>query len=196
MATRVYLAFDERMALHKPLPEVPVEGEFHSDEAPFENCNRIFAIYKKLIQLETNDGYRRFIEIPCIPAKRETIELCHSPEHYDNMLRTMSMSDEELRMMTVPNDLYFCKDTFLAAKLAVGGVVECVNAVTNDKRRSNRAIALVRPPGHHATRDEAMGKSCERERSQVVHLIVFPVRVCSNLGCLEQRLCESRFLLL
>jgi hypothetical protein len=31
--------------------------------------------------------------------------------------------------------------------------------VTDDRRKSNRAIAIVRPPGHHATRDEAMGKS-------------------------------------
>ena len=161
MATKVYLAFDERMALHKPLPEPLAEGDLSGDDTPsaFENCNRIFAIHKKLLQLQANDIYRRFIEIPCIPAKRETIELCHTPEHYDNMERTMSMSDEELRLMAVPNDLYFCKDTFMAAKLAVGGVVECVNAVTSERRRTNRAIALVRPPGHHAEKDEAMGKS-------------------------------------
>ena len=160
MSTKVYLAFDERMALHKPLPNVEAECIESDclDEAPYERPSRIQVVYNKLRNLEAIDGYRRFIEIPCIPANRATIELAHSSEHYDKMFQTTTMTDEELRSLTVPNDLYFGRDTFLAASLAVGGVVECVNAVTDDKKRSSRAIAIVRPPGHHATRDEAMGK--------------------------------------
>lgn len=164
-STRVYLAYDERMALHKPLPPISDEG---CDGGPdVENPFRIHAIYEKLIQLEALDGYRRFVEIPCIPASRETIELTHSPEHYDRMAMTMHLSDDELRQMGTPNDLYFCKDTFTAARIACGGVIECVNAVTDSKRKSNRAIAIVRPPGHHATRDEAMGTFWPSQSSQI-----------------------------
>jgi histone deacetylase 6 len=176
MSTKVYLAYDERMTLHQPLPEASTDEpdalvcqttrtdessgneEDSEDDQIMEVPHRIRAIYEKLMELETRDGYRRFMEVPCIPAFRETIELAHSSSHYDYMRRTMSMSDEELRSITDPSDLYFCKDTFLAARLAVGGVVECVDAVLDEsKRKSHRAIAVVRPPGHHATRDKAMG---------------------------------------
>jgi histone deacetylase 6 len=168
MSTRVYLAFDGRMALHAPLPtselSLSENSSIDNDDEEgqhnhFEIPHRAIAIYERLIELEAADGYRRFLEIPCIEATREIIELVHSPEHYDFMARTESMTEEELRILTVPNDLYFCPKTFLAAKLAVGGVVECVNAVTDVNRKSNRAIAIVRPPGHHAERNEAMGTS-------------------------------------
>lgn len=160
MSTRVYLAYDERMTLHKPLPLLSSDSSSSSDEEDevhFENPGRVHAIYEKLMRLEALDGYRRFLQIPCIPASRDTIELVHSPEHFDRMLLTMAMTDDELRMQTIPNDLYYGRDTFLAARLACGGVIECVNAVTEENRRSKRAIAIVRPPGHHATRDNAMG---------------------------------------
>ena len=189
MSTKVFLAHDEKMTLHQPLPgfssssdegssvtpasdvdtsaKNEPETEFIDEPPPMENPNRIRAIYKKLIQMEATDGgcgqrrrERRFIDVPCIPAKRETIELAHTSEHYDRMLQTRDMSDEELQTKSVPNDLYFCKDTFQAATIACGGVIECVNAVTDDSsiRKSNRAMAIVRPPGHHAEADEAMGE--------------------------------------
>mmetsp|Transcript_7760 Transcript_7760/g.8541 ORF Transcript_7760/g.8541 Transcript_7760/m.8541 type:complete len:554 (+) Transcript_7760:1-1662(+) len=73
--------------------------------------------------------------------------------------------------------MYLCEDSFQAASLACGGVVECVNAVTTttyntttttttsttDSTNSStdstirRGLALVRPPGHHACASQAMG---------------------------------------
>lgn len=153
MSTKVYLAYDERMTLHKPIFEDDWESQI------VENPSRVRAIYLKLVKMES-DGFKRFWEIPCVPADREVIELCHSPEHYDFLESTSRMSDDELFCKTVPDDLYFCKDTFLAARLACGGVVECVNAITDESNseRSKRAIAIVRPPGHHASCDKASGK--------------------------------------
>ena len=153
MSNKVYLAYDERMTLHKPI--------FHDDweSQIVENPNRVRAIYRKLLMMES-DGFKRFWEIPCVPATREVIELCHSPEHYNFLEATSRMSDDELFYETIPDDLYFCNNTFLAARLACGGVVECVDAVTDESksRRSKRAIAIVRPPGHHASREKASGK--------------------------------------
>lgn len=110
-----------------------------------------------LLVPKVNLRTRRFIPLACYPASRETIELCHTPEHYDKMKQTSVLSEKELEALAVPYDLYFNNWTFLAACLAVGGVVECVNAVTDEHTSSTRAIALVRPPGHHALRDRPMG---------------------------------------
>lgn len=130
------------------------------EDGTFEIPHRIVAIYNRLISLEGLDGHRRFVEVECKPANRETIELVHSPEHYDFVASTAQMNGDELRQLSVHNDLYFCHETFLAARLAVGGVVQCINNVMNpilQMNHSTRAIAIVRPPGHHAGRSEAMG---------------------------------------
>jgi histone deacetylase 6 len=50
----------------------------------------------------------------------------------------------------------FCNEhTHQAALLAAGGVLAAAEAVA--KGRANRGVALVRPPGHHAEAEEAMG---------------------------------------
>ena len=172
MPTQVYLLFDERMALHRPIynPENP-------DYFPMEHPDRIFRCYGRLLDLEmrlarsvedddaSNELVPRFVEFPCKPVDRATVELVHSREHYDWLFHTAFMSEERLRQLTNPDDLYICQSTFLAASLACGGVVDCVNKVTEDKeteddgnRKITRAIALVRPPGHHAEKNEAMGE--------------------------------------
>jgi acetoin utilization deacetylase AcuC-like enzyme len=46
-------------------------------------------------------------------------------------------------------------ETIDAAYLAAGGAIQAVDAVMSG--RSQAALALIRPPGHHAERDEAMG---------------------------------------
>ena len=102
----------------------------------------------------------RILHLECHPASRETICLVHSEKHYRNLQYTSSLSNRALRnyaCTAADQDLYYSKDTFLAATLAAGGCVDCVNAVTNPNASSRRALALVRPPGHHATFDRAMG---------------------------------------
>lgn len=165
LSKKVYLAFDGRMAQHRPIsasqtdsmPSLDEENE-EEQEVHCEIPDRIHAIYDRLQELEPEIGSNRFIDVQCKPASRNTIELVHSAKHYEFLARTERMSLKELQQITIPNDLYFCNQTFLAAKLAAGGVVECVNAVTDNCRKSTRAIAIVRPPGHHAGRNEAMGK--------------------------------------
>ena len=52
-------------------------------------------------------------------------------------------------------DTYICKGDYDIARLAAGGLVDIIENVINDKVRNG--FALVRPPGHHATRDRSMG---------------------------------------
>lgn len=179
MPTQVYLLFDERMALHRPI----TDGDNHEQSYFFENPDRIYKVYGGLLDLERrlvrnaedeqddcNAGIcphyePRFVKLKCRPILRKTVELVHTREHYDWLYHTSFMTDEALRQLSDPDDLYICQSTFMASSLACGGVVDCVNAVTehdgldNIEKRITRAIALVRPPGHHAERDHAMGAS-------------------------------------
>lgn len=52
-------------------------------------------------------------------------------------------------------DTYLTGHSYDAARLAAGGTVELVQAVLAG--RAHNGIALVRPPGHHATRARGMG---------------------------------------
>jgi acetoin utilization deacetylase AcuC-like enzyme len=52
-------------------------------------------------------------------------------------------------------DTYTSPDTYEVALLSAGAGVEMVERVLGGK--DQRALALVRPPGHHAERDRAMG---------------------------------------
>jgi histone deacetylase 6 len=172
MPTSVYLLFDERMTLHRPIGTNFEPERFYEQDAENSNSDsfvaerpaRIIALYHALLELEQRplfqEPHQRFLPLECKPASKETICLAHSAEHYQRMKATSNLSDDKLRELDVENDLYFCRDTFFAATLACGGVVQCVDAVTEAFRTevgSTRAIALVRPPGHHALRDEPMG---------------------------------------
>jgi acetoin utilization deacetylase AcuC-like enzyme len=53
-------------------------------------------------------------------------------------------------------DTYTSPDTVDVAKMAAGAAVDAVDRVLKGPAGS-RALALVRPPGHHAERDRAMG---------------------------------------
>jgi len=103
-----------------------------------------------------------FVFLPCKMASKETIALAHSVEYYEKLKKTVDLTDEELQNMTKElgdggNELYFSRGTFVASLLACGGVLECVNAVMSAKMGITRALAVVRPPGHHACENKCMG---------------------------------------
>ena len=52
-------------------------------------------------------------------------------------------------------DNQMCVDTYETALLAAGGVIEAARMLMNDE--IDNAFCAVRPPGHHAERDQAMG---------------------------------------
>ncbi len=155
-----------------------------------ENPHRITYIYNRLNQLDDKNNNKLFIRLPSCPfATKDQIILAHSSRYYDKMAETQDMSSDELRNIPTidctnqvddddvenDDDMYFCKDTFQAALLACGGVIESVNKVTQEKHggeststspnitnntnnnNNSRALALVRPPGHHACTEKAMG---------------------------------------
>ncbi len=81
----------------------------------------------------------------------------------DEEAERVHSSDYLVRLQRTPRtgwghidaDAYFCHKTGEAAWLAAGGGVELSRALLEGRAR--RGIALLRPPGHHACPDRAMG---------------------------------------
>jgi len=94
------------------------------------------------------------------PATKEEICTVHHVAHYDWVEHTDMMSSQELRTMTETFDsgrksLYVGSLTYQAALISAGGAIEtCKNVVAGTVKN---AIAVIRPPGHHAEANESMG---------------------------------------
>jgi acetoin utilization deacetylase AcuC-like enzyme len=84
------------------------------------------------------------------PASVESIEAVHDPSH----VRKVETLCEQGGGMLDP-DTYVGPESYGAALMAAGGVMAAVDAVMNKKVKN--AFCAVRPPGHHAERNRAMG---------------------------------------
>ncbi|MEN9577119.1 MAG: hypothetical protein RJA70_128 [Pseudomonadota bacterium] len=87
-----------------------------------------------------------------VPARDATDEeLCrvHSPEHVARMRAHAGFSGY------IDGDTFHSPRSFDAAVRASGGAVSLVSSLLSGE--CDYALALCRPPGHHATRDRAMG---------------------------------------
>ncbi len=108
----------------------------HHLEGHPENKYRLEAIIK-LLRKEKLE----FVEP--VKASEEDILRVHSLQHYLNIKK---LSEQE---RDVDADTYLNKNSFEVALLAAGGAIKALDY--------KRSFALVRPPGHHATIDKAMG---------------------------------------
>jgi len=112
-----------------------------------ENAERLITIMRIL----KREGILEVTEnITPHQAKIEEIEYVHSA-HY--IARVKSLCERGGGYLDP--DTYVLPSSFEIALLAAGGVLAAVNAVIEGKVRN--ALALVRPPGHHALRDRGMG---------------------------------------
>ena len=121
--------------------------EHTTDDYHPENPNRLRSIYG-MLQGGDMEGF--FTEIPPRFATREELEMVHLPSYIDMIASTSGQPARRLDPDTVTSP-----KSYEAACLAVGGVLEAIEAVLQGKL--DNAFALVRPPGHHAERNRAMG---------------------------------------
>jgi acetoin utilization deacetylase AcuC-like enzyme len=83
------------------------------------------------------------------PATRDELRRVHDDEYLRLIESTMG------RSFKLDADTYTSPESHEIALLAAGAAIEGVERVMNGSHRA--AMALVRPPGHHAERDRAMG---------------------------------------
>jgi acetoin utilization deacetylase AcuC-like enzyme len=112
-----------------------------------ESPERLKAIYA---MLEDSDMQGLFEEVTAREATREELEAVHTPSYIDLVASTAGKSYFRLDMDTSTS-----AKSYEAALLAAGGLLELIRAVMED--RLSNGFALVRPPGHHAEEDRAMG---------------------------------------
>lgn len=109
-----------------------------------ERPDRLRAVLNHL-RMRTN----RLPEESPSPANRATLELVHDPAYVESIL---ALRGQRARLDA---DTAIGPQSVDAALLAAGATTHAVDAVLT--RHATRAIALVRPPGHHAESDRAMG---------------------------------------
>jgi histone deacetylase 6 len=174
------LCYDERMRYHAEVQAI--EGENIHPEDP----RRIYYIYKYLCEaglVESDNGKRfRLLANPPlyrIDAREATMAECcsvHTRDHYEFIKRTQCMKPatwhEKMPLLTLSPDLsndiliemsdetradsiYYNQLSYFSSKLSAGGAIETCKAVMNGTVKN--AIAVIRPPGHHAEVTKPMG---------------------------------------
>ncbi len=94
--------------------------------------------------------WARLTALEPVPATDAQLEAVHTPEHIRRVKAVVARGGGHL-----DPDTYANSHSLEAAQLAAGSVVRAVDAVLANE--VSNAFALVRPPGHHATRQRAMG---------------------------------------
>jgi len=101
--------------------------------------------------LRADGALDRLEVLPVVPAGRLAVERCHDSAYVDALEAAMLKAPG----IVDPAPTYVTPASLDAAFDAAGGAMAAVDAVLD--RRSAAALALVRPPGHHALPDGAMG---------------------------------------
>lgn len=172
------LVYDVRMRFHVEVD--PKEEDLHP-----EDPRRIHAIYEAFVNAglawregvsgPLNDFFMGRIDTRLVTE--EEVCLVHTREHWRWVQALSTKSVEELKDLQQhpphENDsIYLSTSTPYCAALSAGGAIEACRAVVLGKVKN--VFAVIRPPGHHAEREDVKGfcfydnvsiatKVCQRE---------------------------------
>ncbi|XP_022736389.1 histone deacetylase 5-like [Durio zibethinus] len=141
---RVGLIYDRRMCKHRT-----PDDDYHP-----ENPNRITVIWNKL---KLAGILQQCVLLNAKEAEDKYICSVHSKNHV-NLIRNVSCKEYDSKRKHIASKLssiYLNEGSSESAYLAAGSVIEVAEKVA--KGELDSAFAIVRPPGHHAEYDEAMG---------------------------------------
>ncbi|MFI5377953.1 MAG: histone deacetylase [Tepidisphaerales bacterium] len=126
----------------------PVYLEHQTSKGHPERPERLEAIVK---QLKDSGLWEQLVLIEPRDAGLEWLATIHSPQYVQRVKLACERGDALLDSADVP----ISKESYAVAVKAAGGVLSAVDAVMD--RKAANAFCAVRPPGHHALADRAMG---------------------------------------
>ncbi|MEP7132162.1 MAG: histone deacetylase, partial [Acidobacteriota bacterium] len=126
------------------------DARFRAHAAPYEHPERPARLSAIESRLEREGLTARCRRVPAREATREELLAVHTEGHIDEIAATADRTYTSL-----DPDTYASAASALAARLAAGALVDLTLAVLRGELRNG--LALVRPPGHHAEADRAMG---------------------------------------
>jgi len=124
----------------------PIYLEHDTGRHP-EKSQRLVAI---MSHLEETGVKEKLTLLSPRPASIEELETVHAPEYVSEV-----KSKAERGGGWLDSDTIMCPRSYEVALYAAGGLLTGVESVV--KGEIDSAFVLVRPPGHHATRNRAMG---------------------------------------
>ncbi len=133
---RTGLVFDDRFLLHDTGPDHP------------ETPERLKVIYAGI---EAAGLLPKLVLIPARRVEEKWVRTVHAEGHIRRFEEACRCGYAEYGHV----DNQLCGESFDTALLAVGGVLEAVQMVMEGKL--DNAFCAVRPPGHHAEPNKAMG---------------------------------------
>ncbi len=160
------LTQDAEKPMHEPTEKDPTEAALRRTTRPVgfvydevylehdtgfghvERAERLEAVVKRL---QGSGLLAQLVKIEAQPAPVEWITTVHSQEYVERVRRSCARGVHYFDSL----DTVVCEKSYEAALVAAGGVLAAVDAVVAGKVSS--AFCAVRPPGHHAVRDRAMG---------------------------------------
>lgn len=120
----------------------------HYSEFPHpENPERLLSINQ---MIDNNELLKDVFIIAPREATFDEVSLIHSPQYIRKVQDTQNFN-----FSTLDSDTYATKSTYKTALIASGSLIDCVKKVVIGELDS--AFAFLRPPGHHAEKDRAMG---------------------------------------
>jgi histone deacetylase 6 len=174
------LVYDVRMRFH--VEAIPTEDDVHP-----EDPRRIHAIFEAFVQAglawrESTSGPLTDYYMGRIDARMVTEEevlLVHTKAHWDWVQSLSTKNADQLvdylqhpLQQSRMDSVYLSPSTPYCAALSAGGAIEACRATLLGKVKN--VFAIIRPPGHHAEREDAKGfcfydnvsiatKACQRE---------------------------------
>jgi len=139
---RIALVDDDRFDAHRP----PDEAAGHP-ERPAR-----LAAARRGARRGADRVAAELVPVPTVRAARETLSRVHAPWYLDALEAAVA----RIAPGFLDGDTYANESTWDAALRAAGGAA-AMTARLLEPDGPRRGVALLRPPGHHATRSSAMG---------------------------------------
>jgi acetoin utilization deacetylase AcuC-like enzyme len=146
---RTGFVYDERCELHdngSMLLDARIHGWLDVPHA--ENAERLTRTYQVL---ERSGVLEALVRVPAREATVEELGLAHPASHIELIRRASGRGELEW----VGPEARVSADSWTASTLAAGGIAEAADRVLAGEL--DNAFVCCRPPGHHASAEQAMG---------------------------------------